>query len=68
MNVPLGMIGLGATLLVLKETFQRSPGRFDPSGAALLAVGLASLTAALSFGSEIGWVSPTILTLLIVTT
>jgi MFS family permease len=53
-------------LLVLKETQQRSPGRFDPSGAALLAVGLASLTAALSFGPEIGWVSPTILTLLMV--
>jgi EmrB/QacA subfamily drug resistance transporter len=65
-NVPLGMIGVGATLLILKETHQRSPGRFDPSGAALLAIGLACLTAALSFGQEIGWGSPIILTLLLV--
>ncbi len=65
-NVPIGLIGLAATLLFLKERVQRSPGRFDPVGAALLAIGLACLTAALSFGQEIGWASPVILTLLIV--
>jgi EmrB/QacA subfamily drug resistance transporter len=65
-NVPIGIIGLAAMLLVLKETLQRSPGRFDPIGATLLAIGLACLTAALSFGQELGWGSPVILTLLIV--
>ncbi|GAC1363965.1 MAG: MFS transporter [Ktedonobacteraceae bacterium] len=65
-NAPIGIIGVVATLLVLKEKVQRSPGRFDPLGAALLAVGLACLTAALSFGQEIGWASPVILTMLIV--
>ena len=65
-NLPIGIIGLIATLLVLKEKQQRSPGRFDPPGAALLAIGLACLTAALSFGQELGWTSPVILTLLIV--
>lgn len=65
-NVPIGIIGLAATLLFLKEKIQRSPGRFDPLGAALLAIGLACLTAALSFGQELGWASPVILTLLVV--
>ncbi len=65
-NVPIGVIGLAATLLVLKETMTRAPGRFDPLGAALLAIGLACLTAALSFGQEMGWASPIILTLLVV--
>jgi EmrB/QacA subfamily drug resistance transporter len=65
-NVPVGLIGLAATLLFLKEKMQRNPGRFDPLGAALLAIGLACLTAALSFGQEIGWSSAIILTLLVV--
>ena len=65
-NVPIGIIGLIATLLVLKERIRRSPGRFDPLGAVLIATGMAGLTAGLSFGQEMGWTSPLILTLLIV--
>ncbi|HET8846709.1 MAG TPA: MFS transporter, partial [Ktedonobacteraceae bacterium] len=57
-NIPLGIIGVIATLLVLKDRSQRQSGRFDPSGATLLAVGLVALTLGLSFGQEWGWTSP----------
>ncbi len=61
-NVPLGIIGILLTLRVLTEKFHRNPGKFDPLGAILLGVGLASLTAALSFGQELGWGSPIFIT------
>jgi EmrB/QacA subfamily drug resistance transporter len=57
-NVPIGIAGFVATLLVLKERLRRGQGRFDPAGAALLAIGLAALTLGLSFGEEWGWSSP----------
>ncbi|GCE26353.1 MFS transporter [Dictyobacter alpinus] len=65
-NVPFGILGLIATVIFIKEKVTRSPGRFDPLGAALLAIGLACITAGLSFAQELGWGSPTILILLIV--
>jgi EmrB/QacA subfamily drug resistance transporter len=57
-NVPIGIIGIIATLRVLTERFHRNPGRFDPLGAILLAIGLVALTLGLSFGQEWGWTSP----------
>ena len=54
-NVPLGIIGVTASLLVLKERQIRTRGHFDPAGALLLAVGLVALTLGLSFGQEWGW-------------
>jgi EmrB/QacA subfamily drug resistance transporter len=54
-NVPLGIVGVLATLFVLKERRARTHGRFDPAGALLLAVGLVTLTLGLSFGQEWGW-------------
>ena len=57
-NVPLGILGFLATLRFLTEKTRRGRARFDPAGAILLAVGLASLTLALSFGQEWGWLSP----------
>jgi EmrB/QacA subfamily drug resistance transporter len=60
-NVPLGIIGITATLRILTERLRRGQARFDPAGAALLAVGLASLTLGLSFGQEWGWTSPALL-------
>lgn len=54
-NVPLGILGVIATLVVLKESHVRARGRFDPAGALLLAVGLVALTLGLSFGQEWGW-------------
>jgi EmrB/QacA subfamily drug resistance transporter len=63
-NVPIGIIGLIATLRVLTERIHRNPGRFDPLGAILLAIGLACLTAGLSFGQELGWTSIPIIVVL----
>src|SRR5579863_10192104 len=57
-NVPIGIIGIIATIFVLKEKLHRNPGKFDPLGAISLGVGLAAITAGLSFGQEIGWSSP----------
>lgn len=57
-NVPIGIIGVIATILVLTERMRRGQGRFDPLGAIILAVGLVSLTLGLSFGQEWGWSSP----------
>lgn len=57
-NVPIGIVGFIATLLYLRDNRPRVAHRFDPLGAALLAVGLAALTLGLSFGQEWGWASP----------
>lgn len=54
-NVPLGIVGILTTLKFLTEKPRLGRARFDPAGAALLAVGLASLTLGLSFGQEWGW-------------
>ncbi len=65
-NVPIGIIGIIATLRVLTEKLHRTPGKFDPVGAILLAVGLALVTAGLSFGQELGWTSPLLISGLVV--
>lgn len=56
-NVPIGIIGFIAALKILRSETSRGPGRFDPVGAGLLAIGLASLTLGLSFGQEWNWTS-----------
>jgi EmrB/QacA subfamily drug resistance transporter len=61
-----GIAGLIATMIILKERMRRNAGHFDPSGAILLAIGMAGLTAGLSFGQELGWTSPLILALMII--
>lgn len=63
-NVPIGIVGFILTLRVLTERVHHGRGRFDPIGAVLLAIGLASLTLGLSFGTEIGWGSPLLIGLL----
>jgi len=57
-NVPVGAIAILAAARILTERRRRDPGRFDPIGASLLALGLAGLTLGLSFGQEWGWLSP----------
>jgi EmrB/QacA subfamily drug resistance transporter len=57
-NVPIGIALVIAALCVLQEPIHRGQGRFDPAGAILLAIGLASLILGLSFGQEWGWTSP----------
>jgi EmrB/QacA subfamily drug resistance transporter len=57
-NVPLGIIGFIATLLVLDSPARRERVHFDLVGALLLALGLIAITLGLSFGQEWGWSSP----------
>ena len=65
-NVPIGIVGIVASLLILKEPLRRGKVQFDPLGALLLAIGLATLTLGLSFGQEWGWSSPLLIGLLVV--
>lgn len=65
-NVPLGIIGIIATLRILAESASRKRERFDPLGALLLAIGLACLTLGLSFGQEWGWNSPLLISTLVI--
>lgn len=65
-NVPLGVVGVVASLLVLRSSQARTRGRFDPAGALLLATGLVALTLGLSFGQEWGWTSPLLISTLVV--
>jgi EmrB/QacA subfamily drug resistance transporter len=65
-NLPLGILGVVATIRYLRERGQRARGRFDPLGAALLAVGLAALTLGLSFGQEWSWTSTRVIAALVV--
>jgi EmrB/QacA subfamily drug resistance transporter len=60
-NVPVGIIGFLATWFLLKERHVPRQGRFDPVGACALGLGLAGITLALSFGQELGWLSPLVL-------
>ena len=56
-NVPIGIIGVVASLRLLTEPMRLSRGqqRFDPIGAFLLSVSVACLMLGLSFGQEAGW-------------
>ncbi|MEJ2093381.1 MAG: MFS transporter [Syntrophobacterales bacterium] len=64
-NVPIGIIGVVASLRLLSEGLQlrRTKHRFDPIGAALLSASVCCLMLGLSFGEELGWQSRTIVTL-----
>ena len=66
-NVPLGMIGIGAALRLLKEPMHLSLGqeRFDPIGAIVLSASVSCLMLALRFGQELGWRSFNIVGLLL---
>ena len=56
-NVPIGIIGVIATLRFLTEKRSHNRPKLDPAGAVLLAIGLGALTLGLSFGQEWGWAS-----------
>src|SRR5256884_370895 len=65
-NVPIGALVFIISMRVLTEPLQRNKERFDPVGAVLFAIGLASMTLGFSFGQEWGWTSPGIISSLVV--
>jgi EmrB/QacA subfamily drug resistance transporter len=67
LNVPIGILGVIATLRFLTEPMRlrRGQQRFDPLGALLLSVSLCCLMLGLSFGQEVGWRSFTIVGLFV---
>lgn len=62
-NVPVGIIGVFATLRYFPEKIRLSRGsqRFDPVGASLLCGGLTALMLGMTFGQEAGWSSGVII-------
>jgi EmrB/QacA subfamily drug resistance transporter len=66
-NVPIGVLGVIATLRLLTEPMQlrRGQQRFDFIGAIVLSVSLCCLMLGLSFGQEVGWGSFTIIGLFV---
>ncbi len=65
-NVPIGAVVFIMGMRVLTEPLHRNTERFDPVGAVLFAIGLASLILGFSFGQEWGWTSPGIISSLVV--
>src|SRR5438132_2227618 len=65
-NVPIGALVFIIGMRMLTEPLQRNKERFDPLGAVLFAIGLASMTLGFSFGQEWGWTSPGIISSLVV--
>ena len=59
-NLPLGALGLGATLVWLRESRDPSPRRVDWAGQATLTAGSFLLVLALLRGNDDGWGSPLI--------
>jgi EmrB/QacA subfamily drug resistance transporter len=65
-NVPVGLVAILATLRLIPPTIEHSGQKFDPWGAVLLAIALATLNLGLSFGQEWGWTSTRVIAILAV--
>ncbi len=65
-NVPIGALVFFTGMRMLTEPLHRNKERFDPLGAVLFAIGLASMTLGFSFGEEWSWTSPGIISSLVV--
>jgi EmrB/QacA subfamily drug resistance transporter len=65
-NVPIGALVFIIGMRMLTEPLHRNKERFDPLGAVLFAIGLASMILGFSFGEEWGWTSPAIISSLVV--
>jgi EmrB/QacA subfamily drug resistance transporter len=65
-NVPIGLIAILATLRLIPPKIEHSGQKFDPWGAMLLAIALATLNLGLSFGQEWGWTSGRVIGILLV--
>ena len=66
LNVPIGIVVAVAGYFILTEPLHRGQGQFDPVGAVLLALGMASLILGLSFGQEWGWTSPRLIACMLI--
>jgi EmrB/QacA subfamily drug resistance transporter len=64
-NVPVGLMAILATLRLIPPRIHRSGQQFDPWGAVLLAIALATLNLGLSFGQEWGWASARVIAILL---
>jgi EmrB/QacA subfamily drug resistance transporter len=62
-NLPIGIVGIFATLRLLPEKMHltSSEQQFDPLGATLLSLGLTCLMLGMTFGQEMGWRSAIII-------
>ncbi len=66
-NLPIGVVATVAALFLLRDISRRSSGEtFDGMGALLFSAALAALLFALNQGIGMGWTSPTILGVLVV--
>jgi EmrB/QacA subfamily drug resistance transporter len=65
-NVPVALVAILVTLRLLPPTVGHSADKFDPWGAVLLAIALATLNLGLSFGQEWGWTSTRVLGILLI--
>jgi EmrB/QacA subfamily drug resistance transporter len=65
-NVPIGLVAILATLRLIPPVINHSEQPFDPWGAVLLAIALATLNLGLSFGQEWGWTSARVIGILLV--
>ncbi|OUJ72366.1 MFS transporter [Hymenobacter crusticola] len=54
-NLPIGLVAIGAALRLLPETARNQGQRFDVGGVVLLTTGLGALLYPLSVGRELGW-------------
>jgi MFS family permease len=59
------VLGIVATVLFVRDSPARAPGRLDVPGAVLLALALVALLLGLSEGPTWGWASPAVLALLV---
>jgi len=66
-NLPVGIVGTLLAIRYVPRTGRRREQRFDFVGAAIMSVGLLSLSLALTMGQERGFSSPLVLGLFVVT-
>jgi EmrB/QacA subfamily drug resistance transporter len=66
MNVPIGIIGLIMCKKFVPNSSKKSNEKFDALGAVLVFLALMSLLVPLSLGNEVGWNSPIVISLILI--
>ncbi|MEW6141705.1 MAG: MFS transporter [Chloroflexota bacterium] len=67
-NVPIGIIAIILGLIVLPKDIPAISGKFDLAGSGLIFAALGTLLFILNMGNNIGWISPMVIVLVIVST